>query len=182
MVLQLDLAPRIDPLGPVPNIFHHHLVGHQLAVELHRDPLADHLDVESVPLAHRQIRLHQGKTGMDLVVPQRSRALVVTVPAVLLELRIPDLNLGAAAQVDAAVAAFQDLPIDIQLEVAVVPGGAQAVSLAVELQNAVDHSPVGTHALISLLLGLRQLGRRHRSTLDRVFHQPLPTGQGLPVE
>src|SRR5207253_1582956 len=70
---------------------------------MHRHLLAHHLDAERVPLADRVVGPHQGEPLVLLVVPQRSRALVVAV----LELRrivgIPDLHLRRATEIDAAV-------------------------------------------------------------------------------
>ena len=87
---------------------------------------------------------------------------------------IPDLHLRAAAQINAAVAILEDFPIDEQLEIAVVLGRAQAISLAVEHQGAVDDLPMVAHALVGLGLGGRQFVLRHLGPLGRIGDQALP--------
>jgi len=56
---------------------------------------------------------------------------------------VPDLHLGAAPEVDARVALGADLPVDVELDVAVILGGDEAVPLAVVAEDAAfDGRPV----------------------------------------
>ena len=100
--------------------------------------------------------------------------------------RIPDLHLRAAAQINAAIAIRQNLPIDEQFEIAVVLGRAQAASLAVEFEGAVDDLPVGPHVLVGLLLRGGQIGGGRGGPLGGIFEgalgQPFPAGQVLAIE
>src|SRR5262249_56927646 len=79
------------------------------------DVCSSDLDAEGVPLADRLVGHLGGVLGVLLVVEQAARA----------DLVVPDLHLWVAAEVDAAVAPLADLPIDPQLEVAVVLGRSE---------------------------------------------------------
>ena len=96
--------------------------------------------------------------------------------------RVPDLDLGRAAEVEAAVAALLDLPVDEELEVGVVGRGAEALALAVEDEDAVDDPPMGPHPLVGLGLGLGQLGGRHLGPGRRVGDEPFPAVERAAVE
>jgi hypothetical protein len=95
---------------------------------------------------------------------------------------VPDLHLGAAAQVDSAVSRLLDLPVDEHLEVAVVFYGAEVFPFAVEHDHAALHFPVLAHGLVCGLLRFRQLVGRHLRALGRALHETLPAGEILPVE
>src|SRR5207253_10869831 len=101
----------------------------------------------SIPLAHGPVGHGDGIVGVFLIVVQAAGADRI----------VPDLHLGIAAQVKAAVALGTDFPISPQLEVAVILGGLQTLTLAVVMQNAVLDSPVRQILLIGFLLFFRQL-------------------------
>ena len=82
--------------------------------------------------------------------------LVVVEPAGAARI-VPYLHLRIAAEIDAAVAFFADLPIHIKLKIAVVFCRLQALAFAVVVQNAVFHSPVRQVFLVGLFLLGRQL-------------------------
>ena len=95
---------------------------------------------------------------------------------------IPNLQLRASAQVDTAVTAFEDLPIHIQLDVAVILIGTEALAFTIELQDAVNDLPVLAHVVVSRLLCRGEFINRHRSPRLWIPHKSLPTGQILAVE
>ena len=82
-----------------------------------------------------------------------------------LQIGIPNLNLRAAAQIDAAVAVFFDLPIDVQLEVAVVFVGAKILAFAVENDHAVFDAPMGLRRFVRQLLRRREFVGRQTQPL-----------------
>ena len=128
----------IGPLGgiglrAVPVVLQDGVVDDELAVEVDRGPGADLDDPERVPLADRLVgqdqRVLAGVAGA--VVPEAARALVGAHPGVAGLGVVPDLDLGRAAEVDAAVPLGADLEVDEQLDVAVVLVGGQVDALAV---------------------------------------------------
>ena len=73
---------------------------------MYRDPLTDHPDTKRVPLADWIVRYHCGLAWVFLVVIETAGADLVLV-------RVPNLHLRRAAQIDTAVTARVDnLPVD----------------------------------------------------------------------
>ena len=103
---------------------------------------------------------------------------------VTLAVRIPDLHLGIAAEVDAAVGTrFGKHPLEVQLEVAVVAIGREehAVTIADDLSPL--HLPVLTHIGIPLRLLRRAfLGSQRRLGGRIEVGPPAPAGEVAPVE
>src|SRR5665811_1294175 len=97
MALQFDLFGGEYRLTAIPVVFQDHIVHNQLAIEMNSHTLTYHLDVERVPLAYGIVRNHVGLARILLIVVQAART---DLPVG----RVPDLNLGCASQVDAAVA------------------------------------------------------------------------------
>jgi hypothetical protein len=119
------------------------------------DTLADHLDVEAVPLAEGLVHELGGFLPSSFLLFQRPPEALVNAPSlnfVLLRV-VPDLHLRDAAQVDAAVAERQHLVIDHQLEVAVVFVGGEVQAFAVVDELAVLHLPVRVD-VIALVVAL----------------------------
>ena len=101
---------------------------------------------------------------------------------VVFEVSVPDLYLGTASQIDAAVSAFENLPIDVKFEVAVILAGTQAFPLSIEHEHTINDLPVCSHHFVRFLLGGRQFFHRHRRSCLRIPHQPFPAGQVGTVE
>ena len=182
MVLQFDLAARVDRQPAIPDVLHHDVVHDRLAVEHDGGPLAHHADEEGVPLARGPVGLRGGKPRVVAVVPEGARAVLGPVLEILGVRRVPDLHLRAPAEVDPAVAPRMDFPVDVQLEVAVVLRGAEALSLAVEPQHPVDHAPVFPHARVGRRLSRSEFVGRHRPPRLRIADEPLPAGEITAVE
>ncbi len=66
--LQFDLFNREDGLTSVPVVFENHVVGHQLTIQPHRYPFADHADAECIPFTYFLIGHHQRLAGVLRVV------------------------------------------------------------------------------------------------------------------
>ena len=183
VVLQFDLAGGVDGLLPVPIVLHDDVVHDKLAIEIDRHLFPDHDDAEAVPLADGLVRQLRRLARVLLVVVQASGA---DLSAGYDPACIPNLDLRRASQVDAAVAAFLDLPVHEHLEIAVVLGGAEAAALAVENERAIGSLPVRPHVLIGLLLELLRLirgqGRPFVRIVIRALQESLPAGQVLAVE
>src|SRR5690606_6981448 len=97
--------------------------------------------------------------------------------------RIPDLDLRRAAQVEAAVGPGGNLPVAVELEVAVVLRGAEARALAVVDEGSVLDAPVGVHRFVGFGPGLFQRVSGESAPLDRVVvDESLPAGEVLAVE
>ena len=78
-----------------------------------------------------------------LVVPEAAGAFVGAEALHFFVAWIPDLDLGDAAEVDAAVAVLLDLPIDPHFEIAVVAGrGEEEVGVAVADEHAIFDVPM----------------------------------------
>lgn len=95
---------------------------------------------------------------------------------------VPDLDLGASAEVDSAVAFVFDAPVDGELDVFVVFGGAEVSALAVEDEDAVFDAPVFSHALIGGFAGGGVLLVGQCGALVRVGDPALPAGEVAAVE
>ena len=173
--LELDLPRGVDRLVPLPIILQDDVVDDELVVEIDADALADHDDPERVPLADRAVGLFRGDALALLVVVEAARADGVG-------RRVPDLDLGRAAEIEAAVAALLDLPVGQKLEIAVVGRGAEALALAVEDERPVGDPPVGPHPLVGRGLGRGQLRGRHLGPGRRVGDQALPAVERAAVE
>src|SRR5260370_33378482 len=140
-MLQFDGAGRGQGLlALIPVVCGRCIVHRKYAVEPDRRIVALHDDAESIPLADRPVRLLERLLSLasPRVVPQAARTLAfVRLQALAEVVGIPDLHLGLPAQVNAAVAIFEDLTVDKELEVAEVLGVLQAVGSAVLSQGTV---------------------------------------------
>ena len=175
MGLELDLARRVDRLVPLPVVLEDDVVDDELVVEIDGHALADHDDAEGVPLADGAVGLLRGSALPLLVVVEAARADRVGV-------RVPDLDLGRSPEIEAAVAALLDLPVDEELEIAVIGGGAKAFALAVEDEDAVDDLPVGPHPVVGFGLCFGQLLRRHLGPGRGIGDETLPAVEAAAVE
>ena len=103
---------------------------------------------------------------------------------VTLAVRIPDLHLGIAAQIDAAVGTrFGKHPLEVQLEVAVVTIGGEEHAVTVADDLSPLHRPVLTHIGIPLrLLRSPLLGSQRRLGGRIKVGPPAPAGEVAPVE
>jgi hypothetical protein len=127
-------------------VFQHGVVDHDLAVEGDGDALADHADVEGVPLAEGFVHELGGVFAFWVfVVPEAAGAEGFAEGdgffVVLGE--VPNLNLRGAAQVDAAVAEGQHFVLHHEFEVAVVLVGGEVEAFAVVDEFAIFDGPVG---------------------------------------
>src|SRR5205085_4245529 len=108
MVLQLNRAlcrQRLFALVPV--VAQRLVIDHQLVIEVYRRLVAHHDDAERIPFADRFVGVHERiPTGRSFlaVVPESAGTQLGVVLLVRRLLRIPDLHLGLAAEIDAAVA------------------------------------------------------------------------------
>jgi hypothetical protein len=158
------------------------VVDDELVVQPDRGARPHLEDSELVPLAEGLVREHERVLAgrPRSVVPEAARALVgadVPLPAGLGG--VPDLDLGHAAQVDAAVGLGDGLVLDEQFDVAVVLRGRGVLALPVVDEFAVLGFPVRPHVrgpLVALLLALL----RHLARVGRVAAHPAL--QVLPVE
>ena len=98
-----------------------------------------------VPLAERLVGQHERvlARGAEAIVPEAARALVRPAAAAGPAFGgVPDLDLGRAAEIDAAVGLGDGLVVDQQLDVAVFLVGRQVGALAVVDELAVLDAPV----------------------------------------
>src|SRR5437879_3533272 len=107
--LQLDLARPVNRPLAFPVVFQRHVVHYQRVVEIDRDLVAGHENVEMVPLARIVVGQFHGGVGILLIVVKTAGTFVFWVG--FAAGRVPDLHLGTAAQVSTAVPAFVDFPV-----------------------------------------------------------------------
>ena len=169
MALQFNLPRRIDRNIPVPIILHHNIVDHDLSVKAHRYPVLDHFDFKVVPFANRSVGVDQrlARTGLIIVKPSGIH---------IVQRGIPDLHLRASAQINPAVAALLDLPVEKHLKITVIFGRAEMAALAVKVKNPISHAPMRAHLFIRLRLGRAELLGRHPRALLRIGDQTFPAG------
>src|SRR6266566_2192648 len=104
--LEFDLAGRVNRLIAFPIVFQSDIVDHQLVIEKHRHLVADHENIEMVPLARKVVRHLQRAVGIFLIVKKPAGTCAVRIG--FAAERVPDLNLRTAPQINAAVSAFVD--------------------------------------------------------------------------
>ena len=137
MGLELDRALEGHRSLAVVVILEQGMVHHELAIEPDADARADHEDADLVPLAERLVgqdqRVFTGSAGA--VVPEAAGALVGAQGELRLLGVIPDLDLGAAPQVNARIGLGDRLVLKEQLEVAVIllRGGVGALAVVDQL-------------------------------------------------
>ena len=173
VALQLDLSDRVDGLAALPVVFQGHVVDDQFAVERHPDLVADHFDVEGVPLADGLVDHLQRIVRIDFIVIQSAGADFV----------VPDLHLRAAAEIDAAVAVGRDLPVDPHLEITVILWryrcGCRGRRTPTR-PSPPSNGPASAPSAFSLSRG--QIFRFHGRPGLGVAHQAFPSGKILAVE
>ena len=105
MSLQLKRAFRRHRQLAVVIILHERAIDGPLVIQPNPDPRAGHDDSKMVPFTERSVGLHQrvfaGRTRA--VIPQRARAFVRAEIELRCFRRVPNLHLGTAAQINAAV-------------------------------------------------------------------------------
>src|SRR5438094_4086123 len=172
--LEFDLAARVNRFIAFPVVFHSDIVHHQLVIEIDRHFVADHENIEMVPLARKIVRHLQWVVGILLIVEKPAGAFVVRIG--FAAERVPDLHLGTAPQINAAVSAFIDLPVHLEFEVAVVFTGAKVVEhLPSIYQRTVTDLPVLTRQLVGFLLGGREFCCGQLCAFRGSFYQSFPT-------
>ena len=119
---------------------------------------------------------------MFLVVPECAGAFVAAVLLLIGVGRIPDLNLGSAAEVDAAVAVLADFPIDPHFEIAVVARGGEEGVFAVADEDAVFDVPMFVDAFLHFGVARGAFFLRHRGDFFRVFGGAGPVFDVVAVE
>ena len=133
MGLELERAFGWNGQVAVVIIFEHSAIDGLFAVEPDPDTGADHDDVKMVPFAERFIgfdeRVLSGRAGA--IVPESAGAFISTEVELVLFGGIPDLDLGTAAQVNAAIGEGNGLVIDEQFEIAVELVGGEVETFAV---------------------------------------------------
>ena len=172
--LEFDRAFGRDRRLAVVIVLQQRVIHHQLVVEPHAHSRADHDHPHRIPEAERIVRQHQrvfaGRAGA--VVPKPARALVGAQRKLVLFGVIPNLHLGASAQIDARIGPGHRLVLHQQLEVAVILLGGGVGPLAVIDQLAVLDRPMALH-LFSPLRDLRlPLLGRHGQELAMVEGSP----------
>ena len=70
MILQFDLAARINRFLPFPVVFHRGVLDHQFTIQKHVDLVACHHDPETIPFAHRIVRCLEGVARILFVIVQ----------------------------------------------------------------------------------------------------------------
>lgn len=116
------------------------------AVEGDGDAFTDHFDVEGVPLADGFVDELEGVFAFGVfVVPEAAGAegLAEGDGFFVFFGEVPDLNLGDAAEVDAAVAEREHFVVDPEFEVAVVFVGGEVEAFAVVDEFVIFDFPVG---------------------------------------
>src|SRR6478735_696549 len=172
VVLELDGALRVERLVAIPVRLHRHKVGDGDAIELYRHFVANHLDPESVPGADRFVGEYQRIFGIDAVIENAAGAPLLAGGEIRVGEGVPNLNLWRPAEINATVAALLDLPIDVELKIAVILIRAEAFALAVEDNDAVFNLPVLVGRLVTALLSFSELfGRRLEPLRHRHSHE-----------
>src|SRR5688500_18642874 len=105
MMLELELTGGVNALVALPVVLHRDVLDDELLVQEAGDFVADHEDLKAVPLSGRMVCLLEGILGVLLVVIEPARSLRT----------VPELHLRASTQIDAAVVAGIDLPVDPHL-------------------------------------------------------------------
>ena len=177
------MGPRgVDRTLGVVIVFQGDVVDGFLAVELYGDVRADHADVHAVPLADGFVGDDRRESLVFLVVPECAGAFVAAVLLLSRVGRIPDLDLGDAAEVDAAVAVFADFPIDPHFEIAVVARGGEEGVLAVADEDAVFDFPMFVDAFFHFVVAGGAFFLGHRGDFFRVFGGAGPVFDVVAVE
>ena len=153
----------------------------QRVVETDRHLVAGHENVEMVPFARIVVGQFDWGVAIFLIVVKTAGAFVFGVG--FAAGRVPDLHLGTAAQVNAAVPALVDFPVHQQFKIGVPFGSANVVKgFALIDQRAGNDLPVLSHESIGFGLRRAEFSRRHLRALRRVGDQSLPTCQTHSVE
>ena len=171
--LQLDRPAGDEGLAlvlgsfAIPKVGEGRFVHHELAIELNRYDLADHLNVKGIPLAERFVSKHEriaARGAGGAVVPKTARTLVsADLPFAAFLGGVPNLHLRHAAQVNTAVGLGDRLVIHVQLKVAIVFHGAEVQALAIIDENTVFHGSVlfDVFKALGLLFGEGVFAERH---------------------
>ena len=162
----MDRAGRGERPGAVPKVLHDCILHDGLVIEPDPGAGPELTNLKRVPLAERLVgldeRIFTRRAGG--VVPKATRAFVGTVFDGGLMVHIPDLHLGSAAQINAAVGGGHGLVVERELDIAVVLVRRCIGPVAVIDEFAVLNGPVFRE--LRLLIGKRLPALFGRGCLD----------------
>ena len=161
------------------------MVDDELVIQVNRRACAHLDDPEGVPLADRVVgssaRIFSRRSCA--VVPESTRSLIGAHASIARLAKVPDLDLGRPAQINAAVALGTDLEVDQELDVAVVLVCGEIDTLAIVDDHAVFDAPVFLHFLRARGEGFCFLFGAHRLEFARIHRrQPMPAREVLAVK
>lgn len=149
MSLQLDLFDRENRLAAIPEILEHHVIDDFLPVQNDGHAVADHLNVERIPVAQLVVGHARRLARVLRVVVKTARA---DLGAYVAARSVPYLHLRRAAQINACVALLPlgvELPVDVHLEITVELLRTDIVEALPDVhEHAVIDLPVAVHRLV----------------------------------
>src|ERR1051325_7506038 len=181
--LQFDRAGLVKRLVFLPIIFQRRVAHHHLVIEFDAHLVAEHDDVEAVPLARQSVGAHE-RLGLSLLVVEQATGAALVL---LASERVPDLHLRHAAQIEAAVALLLDAPVAEHFKVSVIARAHEVVEAVAAIDDgALLDLPILPHLRVGLGLLGGELLRRKRRALGRVVvwahQQTLPAREVNAVE